>query len=538
MRPIVVLLFVAAASAHAQQPTDLGAVADRVFAQWSQATPGCAVGVAQGGRVLLTRGYGMANLETGTPITAETIFESGSVAKQFTATAVLLLMKDGKLRLDDPVQKFVPELPTYDRPITIRHLVSHTSGLREWSSLVAAAGWPRGSRVHTQDDLLEYVFTQRSLNYPVGDHYSYTNSGFALLQTIVERASGMPFAKFSDERIFKPLGMTRTAWRDDFTRIVPGRAQAYGRRGQEWVLNMPFEHVVGPGGLLTTVADWLTWNDHLDRRTLGGWHVDSLESQATLTSGRKIRYAMGVTVGAYRGEREVAHSGSTGGYSTYLMRLPDRKISVAVLCNAAGAPATGFARQLAAALLPDTTASSAASPASAPTDSAAVRRIAGVYRSTRTHEPLYVGPWPGGRGGAAVRPAGGGSYMIGNQRALVEAGVGLELLAADNDTVRYAFVSASPWAPTPAVLAAYAGPYRSDEVGATWTVAVENERLVISVRRGVRRILTPAYRDAFTTPGIGTVWFSRSPAGSIQAMHFSSGRLWDLALPRIDAGSR
>jgi CubicO group peptidase (beta-lactamase class C family) len=537
MRLSVILLLTLAAGASAQQSTDLGAVADRVFADWNRSTPGCAVGVAEGGRTVLARGYGMANLETGTPVTAETIFESGSVAKQFTATAILLLMHDGKLRMDDPVQRFVPELPRYDRPITIRNLVSHTSGLREWSNLVAAAGWPRGSRAHTQEDLLEYVFAQRSLNYPVGDYYSYTNSGFALLQTIVERVSGQSFAQFSNERIFRPLGMTRTAWRDDFTRIVPGRAQAYGRRGQEWALNMPFEHVVGPGGLLTTVSDWLTWNDHLDRRTLGGWLVDSLESQATLTSGRRIRYAMGLTVGAYRGEREVAHSGSTGGYSTFLLRLPDRRISVAVLCNAAGAPATSYARQMAAALLPPVPASESPSTSGISTDSVALRRVGGVYRSVRTHEPLYIGNGrgPGGRGGAAARTVGDGSFMIGSQRALVEPGIGLRLLAADNDTVRYVFVSSTLWTPAPTMLAAFAGQYRSDEVGATWTAVVEDGRLVISVRRGSRRVLAPAYPDAFTTAGLGTVWFSRDAAGTVEAMHFSSSRLWNLELRRIAA---
>ena len=215
-------LFVSLPTLALAQSPDLGATADRIFAQWTRDTPGCAAGVAQHGKTLLTRGYGMANLETGTPITAETIFESGSVAKQFTATAILMLMADGKLRLDDRVQKYLPELPDYGRPLTIRHLLSHTSGLREWSNLVALDGWPRGTRAHTQDDFLEVVFAQRELNYPVGEHYSYTNSGFGLLVTIIERVSGMPYTQFTTERIFKPLGMTKTGWRDDFERIVAG----------------------------------------------------------------------------------------------------------------------------------------------------------------------------------------------------------------------------------------------------------------------------------------------------------------------------
>lgn len=525
------------------QSTELAAVADRAFQQWSRETPGCAVGVAQNGVTLLTRGYGMANLETGTPITAETIFESGSVAKQFTASAILLLMADGKLRLDDRVQKFLPELPEYGRPLTIRHLLSHTSGLREWSNLVAIDGWSRGSRVHTQDELLDAVFAQKAVNYPVGDHYSYTNSGFGLLVTIVERVSGMPFTRFTAERLFKPLGMTQTSWRDDFGRIVPGRAQAYSRRGTSWVLNTPFENVVGPGGMLTTVGDWLKWNDALDKRTLGGWLVDSLESQATLTSGRKISYAMGLTIGNWRGEREVAHSGSTGGYSTYLLRLPARGVSVAVMCNSSGSNPTNAARQMAEALVPNLPGTPA--PDTVALDPATSAKVAGVYRSSRTYEPLFIGvPGPGGgRGGAPLRQLRDGSLTIGNTRVHVTTGpdgrpTGLRQFPASGDTVDFKYVGASPWAPNASELGAFTGQYRSDEIRATWMARVDSGRLVLSPRRGSRQVLTPVYKDAFAGGGMGTVWFSRDARGQVEAMHVSAARMWNLTLPKVTAGTR
>lgn len=523
------------------QAADVGAVADRAFQQWTRETPGCAVGVAQQGRTLLTRGYGMANLETGTPITAETIFESGSVAKQFTASAILLLMSEGKLRLDDHVQKYLPELPTYGRPMTIRHLLSHTSGLREWSNLVALDGWPRGTAVHTQDHVLEAVFSQKEVNYPVGDHYSYTNSGFLLLVTIVERVSGMPFTRFTTERLFKPLGMTSTSWRDDFARIVPGRAQAYSRRGSSWVLDTPFDNVVGAGGMLTTVGDWLKWNDALDKRTLGGWLVDSLEYQATLTSGRKISYAMGLTVNNWRGEREVSHSGSTGGYSTYLLRLPARGVSVAVLCNSASNP-TNAARQIAEALVPNFPAPVA--PDTVALDPATVGRIAGVYRSTRTYEPAFVGvPGPGGRGGASIRRLASGGLLMGNTPvAFVSASNGrptlLRQFPASGDTIDFEYAGKSIWSPNADQLAAFTGPYRSDEIRATWTARVDSGRLVLSARRGSRQVLTPVYQDAFTGGGMGTIWFSRDARGQVDAMHVSAARMWNLTLPRVTTGTR
>lgn len=527
------------------QSRDLGAVADSAFARWTRQTPGCAVGAAQNGRIVLTRGYGMANLETGTPVTAETIFESGSVAKQFTATAILLLMGDGKLRLDDPVQKYLPELPQYSRPLTIRHLLSHTSGLREWSNLVALDGWPRGTRAHTQDDVLEVIFAQKELNYPVGDHYSYTNSGFLLLVTIVERVSGMPFTTFTSERIFKPLGMTQTSWRDDFERIVPGRAQAYARRGAAWVLDMPFDNVIGAGGMLTTVSDWLRWNDALDRRTLGSWLVDSLESRATLTSGRKITYAMGLIVSDWRGEREVAHSGSTGGYATYLLRFPARGVSVAAMCNSAGSNPTGAARAVATALLPRIAPTAA--PDSVATDSALLSRVAGVYRSVRIREPLFLGvraPGGGrGAGGPSIRRLPDGNTMIGNTRVLVDYGpdgrpTRLRQFPTSGDTVEFLYAGPSVWSPAVSELGAFTGQYGSPELRATWTARVDSGRLVLSARRGSRQLLTPVYRDAFSAGGMGTVWFSRDSRGRVDAMHVSGGRLWNMTIPRITATDR
>ena len=539
MKSAIALLLLLPALLPAQSP-DLSSTADRVFAQWTKDTPGCAAGVSQNGKVLLTRGYGMANLETGTPITAGTIFESGSVAKQFTATAILLLMSDGKLRLDDRVQKYLPELPDYGRPLTIRHLLSHTSGLREWSNLVAMDGWPRGTRAHTQEDFLEVVFAQRDVNYPVGDQYSYTNSGFGLLVTIIERVSGMPYAQFTTERIFKPLGMTNTSWRDDFERIVPGRAQAYARRANTWALDMPFDNVVGAGGMLTTVGDWLKWNDALDRKSLGGWWVDSLESQATLTSGRKISYAMGLTVANWRGEREVAHSGSTGGYATYLLRLPARGVSVAVMCNSAASNPTSFARQLAEALVPGLQPVPPLDTVSV--DVGVISRAAGVYRSLRTYEPLYVGvAGPGGgRGGAGanVRALRDGTLMIGTTRTVFDAGpdgrpTGLRQLPASGDTIPFTYVGPAVWAPNVSELAAFAGQYRSDEIRTTWTARIEGRRLELSSRRGNRILLTPAYKDAFSSAGLGTVWFSRDSRGQVDAMHVSAARMWDLKIPRV-----
>ena len=216
---------------------------DKIFAKWTDATPGCAVGVAVSGRPALTKAYGMADLEHDVKNTPDTIFEAGSVSKQFTAASVLLLAREGKLSLDDPARKHIPELPDTAAPVTIRHMLNHTSGLRDWGSVAGIAGWPRTTRVHTHAHVLEIVSRQRALNFTPGTRWSYSNSGYNLAAILVSRVGGMPFAEFTKARIFDPLGMKDSSWRDDWTRIVPRRAVAYGERRGRFVIDMPCDAV-------------------------------------------------------------------------------------------------------------------------------------------------------------------------------------------------------------------------------------------------------------------------------------------------------
>ena len=352
MKQIVVVLplllacsgYVAARQAAPSQASKV----DAVFARWTAETPGCAVGVAQAGRPVLQKAYGRANLEHDVPNRADTIFEAGSVSKQFTAAAVLLLARDGKLSLDDPARKYVPELPDYGAPLTIRQMLQHTSGLRDWGELAAIAGWPRTTRVHTHDHVLDIARRQKALNFPSGTQYSYSNTGYNLSVIIVSRVSGKSFADFSRERIFEPLGMTRTSWRDDHQRIVKDRAMAYSPSGSGYETEMPFEDVHGNGGLLTTVGDLLKWNDNFVQVKVGDEAFVKLQQEpGKFNDGKPHGYAMGLSVGKYQDTVEVGHSGSTAGYRAHLTRFPERQLSVAVLCNVSSANATQYARAVA-----------------------------------------------------------------------------------------------------------------------------------------------------------------------------------------------
>jgi CubicO group peptidase (beta-lactamase class C family) len=326
--------------------TVLGAFVDRTLARGVAAGgPGCTIGV-QLGDLVVDRAAGQADLERTAALTPASILEAGSVSKQVTAAAVLLLALDGQVELDADVRRWFPELPAYERPITVRHLLTHTSGLRDWGSIVQLEGWPRGARAHTNAHVVQVAARQRALNYPPGDAYSYTNTGYNLLAELVQRVSGRSLAAFTRERLFTPLGMTSTSWRDDHRRVVPGRALAYGG-GSVPSLNMPDESAYGNGGLLTTVGDLLRWTDAMNRRTLGAAFADSLVRRMVLTGGDTIDYALGVNVLDHRGTRELSHSGSTGGYRAHLLHFPERRAGVAVLCNGAGLNATQLAEQLA-----------------------------------------------------------------------------------------------------------------------------------------------------------------------------------------------
>lgn len=360
-------------------------------------TPGCAIAIAQNGRTIFQHAYGMADLERDVPNSVNTVFEAGSVSKQFVAAAVLILAAHGKLSLDDDIRKWFPELHGLGDLITVRHLLQHTSGLRDWGALAWLEGWPRGTRDLSERDVLTIMSRQRTLNHPVGEQFSYTNTGYNLAVLLVERASHESFPAFTQRELFNPIGMTHTSWRDDYARVVKGRAQAYSVHGKEWELDMPFENAYGNGGLLTTVADLLKWNDALTAHRIGTPDVSTtMETPGTLKNGAPMEYGFGLFIRDVLGVKEIGHDGATAGYRTFLARYPSVIVSTAVLCNAGDANGTALGRTAARALLPFTrrAATPVAAPASAPAPdapgAAQLEQFTGTWRSVEIVTPLQI----------------------------------------------------------------------------------------------------------------------------------------------------
>ena len=545
------VIFLAAARLAAGQaatpgakPPELSTEAkvDRVFERWNRSdTPGCVVGVAVDGKPVLVKAYGMANLEDGVRLRPDSIFESGSVAKQFTAAAIALLCQDGKLSLDDPVRKYVPEVSDFGTPILIRHLLNHTSGLRSQWSLMSLAGRSPGLAVHTVEEILELVGRMKELNFEPGEEFLYCNTGYTLLGVVVARVSGKSFDAFCQERLFKPLGMNRTRWREDFRMIVPDRVPAYGCRPDgAFFTSMSFTSVIGNGGLLTTAGDLLLWNENLDNPRVGGKAlVEQLETRGRLNDGFEIEYAQGLFVTEYKGLREVSHGGSTAGYRTYLARYPSERLSIAVLSNVTASEPVGLARQVADIFL----AGKIKEPAklvAVRVPTATLEKYVGAYRDPLTDAAIRVeldkegGTLRIDRQPVLALSATMFSTPDGSWRGAFEtgpAGTPLRMRETAAGSKPRLWEAAAPFAPQPSDLGAFAGTYYSDEVDTTYTIDVENGKLLVRFRPAQRIVLDPIYEDAFESEG-AVLRFNRDSSGRIVSLRIFAGRAWRVLFVR------
>ncbi len=539
-------LLTAAPAAAQQADSTLSQRVDSVFAQWNRTdTPGCAVGIDRGGVPLVRRAYGMANLETGTPWTLGTISESGSVAKQFTAAALVLLARDGVLTLDDDIARWIPEVRGIGRKLTIRQLLTHTSGLPDRYTLHEVQGRPAGETDHNNAEVLTVVAQLRELNFDPGEDYEYSNTGLIVAATLLERASGKSLEAFTDARIFKPLGMESTRWREDHRVVVPGRASAYsGTLATGFRNDHPFTRVIGSGGLLTTVGDFLKWEAALQSGA-GPWGAvrDSLERVGRLNEGTELTYGLGVGVSRWRGVRTISHTGSTGGYRASLQRYPDQQVAVALLCNLGSINPGVVGQRVAALVLGPALAAAEPEPTGVSVDPAVLAGLAGAYHAPRTEEVLILSVADGrlsdSVGRAELIPVAPGRFKYrGSQRTLRvipgQSGSPTRLLleAPNSRSVEYL---AAPRPPLDsAILARYAGSYRSSELAATVRLSARGDTLRLERDWQDPIRLRPLYRDGFYAGGAGMIRFERDARGRVSGFVLWAGRVRHLRFQRLE----
>ncbi len=475
---MLVLGWALAAPPAAAQGDMVSARVDQLFAEWDRlGSPGCAVAVVHDGRIIYENGYGYANLDLDIPITPETVLYIGSTSKQFAAASVALAAQQGHLSLDDDIHKYLPEMPDHGRPITVRNLVHHTSGIRDYLMLLELAG--RTADLHSNQDVIDLIARQEELNFEPGTEWSYTNSGYFLLSMIVQRATGKSLREYAEENIFRPLGMANTHFHDDEVRtlVIKNRAIAYApheEHGYTITYYTNFDKV-GDGGLYTTVRDLARWDRNFYEPVVGGreW-LEALQVPGRLANGEPLQTASGDTVSyafalmpsTYRGLPVVGHAGGFMGYRAAFDRFPDQRFSVICLCNLATI-----------------------------NPSRLVQRIADIYLEEHLAEPPAAPPTPPET--AAEEP----SYSA-QRGQLVE----------------------------------YAGSYYSKELDTTYEILLENDKLLVRRHNSPDQVLELRAEDAFRVPGAfgGTAEgeFQRGPGGRLTGFVLNVGRAQGIKFER------
>ncbi|NNF33956.1 MAG: beta-lactamase family protein [Saprospiraceae bacterium] len=336
--------------AHAQWDVKI----DSIFLEFKD-SPGCAVGVFKDGEIIFKKGYGIANLDYDIPITPTTVFDIGSVSKQFTAACIVILENKGKLSFDDDIRKFIPEIPEYAEGIvTIRHLLHHTSGLRDYLTLMYLSGLSFDD-YFTEEDGLSILTRQKELNFQPGSEYLYSNSGYLALAIIVRRISGMSIGEFTSKHIFEPLGMKNSLVYEDGSAVIKNRAIGYAKNGEEFIREHHFDFVLGGDGqVYTTVEDFFKWNENFKSNQLGNeTFMEKLLTRGVLLNGDTLDYALGIGHRNYRGHSAIGHGGAWGGFRADYMNFQEQDLAIVVMSNLGSANPGQKVSQVAGLFLED-----------------------------------------------------------------------------------------------------------------------------------------------------------------------------------------
>lgn len=522
-------------AATAQTWQDTLAKIEKIFSKYKPDRPGAELAISRNGKIIFSKAWGMADLEHHVPLTTESVTEAGSVSKQFTAAAILLLEQQGKLSLDDDVRKYVPELKDYGATITLRHMMQHKSGFKDWGAIAAIAGWPRSTKTYNNNDALYIISNQKTLNHKPGDEYLYSNSNYNLFAIIVERVSGMSLAEFTRKNIFEPAGMKHTQWRDDYKRIVRNRAIAYSRSGSGHQTNMPNEYVYGNGGLLTTAEDLVTWCNYYLHGKLGNPSLLNKQIATTaFNNGVMHRYAAGLFVGTFLGWKYHSHDGATAGYRSNLDVFPELGLSIAWLSNTSefDSDTLNVADAIADLFVPVNVPDPQQPPLRPITlSSEELTGYAGWYRNSRTgggvrlsvqQDKLYASQ------GGQLTPISDEVFASGNNRIEIRQ-KGLLFITGTKDSTYFTSVEEAKLDEN--AMSEYAGEYYSEEAEAKFYVGVKNGKVYIQQKPKTELLLSPTYKDGFESPA-GVIYFEREN-GKIISFKVSVGRARNVEFKKI-----
>ena len=539
----------------AQRAIDTEAV-DAIFAKYDRTDgPGCALGIVSEGQLVYARGYGMANMEHDIPLAKDSVLRIGSTSKQFTAACAVLAEQEGALSLDADIREYLPEMPDYGVPITMRHLLHHTSGIRDYLMLMSLAGY--GDKDYYSDEqAFQMIARQRALNFPTGTQHLYSNSGYFLISVIIKRTTGQSLREFAEQHIFAPLKMTSSHFHDDAAHIVKRRADGHQRtRRGEWKLANTILEMCGDGGVFTTVEDMQLWDANFYDPVVGGQaFLNAMQTPGKLNDGTELTYAFGLDIDQYRGLPMVSHGGAFVGFRAETIRFPKQQFSVIVFANQARIDPTNLAISVADVVLkPEFPSENRAAAAS---DSP---------RSPKTSSPTIELPGPQVEQFA-------GTYLNQMNGNLVELSAKNQVLELSLNSRSFKLLPTSPtefldvesgatlqfepdtiegfwkaiahigrrtlvlgpylaWDADFMSLDDYSGTFHSPELGITIRLSSDSDGLIGTDSNGTKSSFSPLALDAFQGP-MGIVIFKRNAFNEIQNFELNAGRVRGLQFER------
>ena len=527
MRQLILLFLIITSVATAFATDTIAKKVDQLFAAFAKpGSPGCSVGIIRNSSFVYRKSFGYASLEFGVPLTPASVFYVASVSKQFTAASVVLAAEQGYLSLDDDVHKYLPELPDYGHPVTLRQMLHQTSGFRDLFDLVELSGG-NPAEIGSRADILKLIVRQKGLNNVPGAEWNYSNSNYFLLAEVVQRATGKSLAQFAAENIFQPLGMKHTLFFDDKRLVVPGRVAAYdpGKNGKFLVDWSTSYDLVGGGGLMSTVDDLLLWDRNFSANKLGkGTLVQQLEGHGVLNNGNQINYALGLMLGEYRGLPTAEHSGANFGYRSEYLRFPRQRFSAIVLCNVSSADTIRLAHKIADLYLQrDLTPLSVSGVSSA---SPGAETFAGTYLDPQT-KTIYTFTAEGGNligWGEALQRVSPNQYydLQGDIMTFANNNGVMHLTLPIPGEVYFSGNRLRPLQLSEAELSKFTGNFDSEELDTTYTLSVEGGRLRATVPNNPPIPLDAAGPNEFYSSDLGDIVFDLGAGHRVSAFSLST----------------